>query len=124
MQIISKELAATRPTAVNLFWALERMEKVVESKQTEPVPSIVDALIQEAEAIATEDIETCKQIGAAGALLIADGDGVLTICNAGALATVVVALGVVRAANDVVKFSCIYCGDRPFLQGARLTAGN
>ena len=125
MQIISKELAATRPTAVNLFWALERMEKVVESKQTEPVPSIVDALIQEAEAIATEDIETCKQIGAAGALLIADGDGVLTICNAGALATVDygTALGVVRAANDVGKDFHVYTAEtRPFLQGARLTA--
>lgn len=125
MKTISRELASTRPTAINLFWALKRMEKVVDSKQTEPVAGIVDALILEAEAIATEDVETCRQIGAAGAPLIADGDGVLTICNAGALATVDygTALGVVRAANEASRDFHVYAAEtRPFLQGARLTA--
>ncbi|NMB46363.1 MAG: S-methyl-5-thioribose-1-phosphate isomerase [Firmicutes bacterium] len=125
MDAICGELAATRPTAVNLFWALERMRKVVESRKGERVASIVAALVAEAEAIAAEDVETCQRIGAAGAALIPDGAGVLTICNAGALATVDygTALGVVRAACEAGRDFHVYAAEtRPFLQGARLTA--
>lgn len=125
MEAISSELAATRPTAVNLFWALERMRNVVDSAKEGPVADIVEALVTEAESIAAEDVKICRQIGAKGASIISDGFGVLTICNAGALATVDygTALGVIRAAFEAGRDFHVYTAEtRPFLQGARLTA--
>ena len=125
MDMIFHELAATRPTAVNLFWALERMKKVILAMQGEAVTNIVDALVVEAETIANEDVDTCRRIGAVGAPVITRGAGVLTICNAGALATVDygTALGVVRAAFEAGTEFHVYTAEtRPFLQGARLTA--
>ncbi|NMB26115.1 MAG: S-methyl-5-thioribose-1-phosphate isomerase [Firmicutes bacterium] len=126
MDKVFAELAATRPTAVNLFWALERMGKVVEDgKGIAPVNAVVDALVDEAELIAQEDIDTCHRIGEVGASVISSGAGVLTICNAGALATVDygTALGVIRAAHSQGKDFHVYTPEtRPFLQGSRLTA--
>lgn len=125
MENIAAELAATRPTAVNLFWAIERMQKVIEKHKEEPVSRIVTALVEEAEAIAAEDICTCRSIGMAGESVIPEGAGVLTICNAGALATVDygTALGVIRAAFEKGRKFHVYAAEtRPFLQGARLTA--
>lgn len=122
---VIEELARTRPTAVNLFWALERMEKVLKDKAGEPTAYVVEALRREAEVIAAEDAKACRSIGANGAPLIKNGDGVLTICNAGALATVDygTALGVIRAAFEQGKRFHVYAAEtRPFLQGARLTA--
>jgi methylthioribose-1-phosphate isomerase len=125
MDVVFAELAATRPTAVNLFWALQRMKRVIENRQGQPVSCVVDALVAEAKMIASEDIDSCRRIGAAGIPTITDGAGVLTICNAGALATVDygTALGVVRAARAMGKRFHVYAAEtRPFLQGARLTA--
>ncbi|MGI5919077.1 MAG: S-methyl-5-thioribose-1-phosphate isomerase, partial [Christensenellales bacterium] len=81
-------LAATRPTAVNLFWALERMEKVVQDSRELPVLEIKRRLCSEAKAIREEDIKVCRAIGEHGLKLLHDGDGILTHCNAGRLATV------------------------------------
>lgn len=119
-------MAATRPTAVNLFWAIERMRRKFEHLRAEQTPEnqIVEALIAEAQAIHAEDIATCRQIGRHGAELIADGATVLTHCNAGALATAGygTALGVIRAAVEQGKRITVYADEtRPFLQGARLT---
>jgi methylthioribose-1-phosphate isomerase len=117
----------TRPTAVNLFWAIDRMERVFEkaistSNDTEKVSQL---LIDEAELIYKEDIEINKAIGFQGRDLIKDGMNILTHCNAGALATAGygTALGVVRAAFEQGKKLSVYADEtRPFLQGARLTA--
>ena len=125
VETVIEELAGTRPTAVNLFWALERMEKVLKAQEGKPVGAIIEALRLEAEAIAAEDVKACRSIGSNGAALINNSDGVLTICNAGALATVDygTALGVIRAAFDQGKEFHVYAAEtRPFLQGARLTA--
>lgn len=125
MDKVFTELAATRPTAVNLFWALERMRQVVEGDKGAPVSNIVDALVSEAKSIAQEDVDTCHRIGEVGASVISSGAGVLTICNAGALATVDygTALGVIRAAHTQGKDFHVYAPEtRPFLQGSRLTA--
>ncbi|MGB9594597.1 MAG: S-methyl-5-thioribose-1-phosphate isomerase, partial [Anaerolineae bacterium] len=84
----AREIAATRPTAVNLFWALDRMRKRAESLRGQPVSEIVQALVAEAQAIADEDVETNRRMGRFGAELLRDGDSVLTHCNAGRLATV------------------------------------
>ena len=110
------ELAATRPTAVNLFWALERMRRV-------PTPTAA-ALLNEAQTIQREDIASCRAIGANGALLLPEG-GILTHCNAGALATggYGTALGVIRAAIKAGRKIRVFADEtRPVLQGARLTA--
>jgi methylthioribose-1-phosphate isomerase len=120
-----KLLAATRPTAVNLFWALERMRQVLRACEGSHPRAIVDGLIQEGMAIHADDIERCRAIGKCGAALLADGDTVLTHCNAGALATAGygTALGVIRAAIETGKrISVIADETRPLLQGARLTA--
>jgi methylthioribose-1-phosphate isomerase len=118
-------LAASRPTAVNLFWALRRMRAVWQSNSTQGVPDIADLLLREAHDIAAEDVRINRAMGAHGAALLPDGARVLTHCNAGALATAGhgTALGVIRSAVESGKrISVIADETRPFLQGARLTA--
>jgi len=122
---ICDELAATRPTAVNLFWALERMKQKLASLRDQPVAVIKRLLVDESQAILEEDINLCKRMGRHGAELIQDGQTVLTHCNAGSLATAGygTALGVIRAAHDQgKKIKVIADETRPVLQGARLTA--
>ena len=122
---ICHELAATRPTAVNLFWAIERMKRKLESLRAQPVASIKQALILESQAILEEDIALCKTMGQHGAELIRDGETILTHCNAGSLATAGygTALGVIRSAwEQGKKINVIADETRPVLQGARLTA--
>jgi methylthioribose-1-phosphate isomerase len=118
-----KVLRATRPTAVNLFWALERvMDKAKRAKSVQEVKKIV---LQEALKMSDEDISANRQMGANGAKLFKDGDIVLTHCNAGSLATVAygTALGVIRAARESGKrLSVIATETRPVMQGSRLTA--
>lgn len=120
-------LAQSRPTAVNLFWALERMRKVFHavSGTVPDTRTIASALLAEAHAIYTEDIAINRTMGAHGEKLLKDGARILTHCNAGALATAGhgTALGVIRSAVEVgKKISVIADETRPFLQGARLTA--
>lgn len=125
VMVICGDLAATRPTAVNLFWAIERMKRKLESLKGHPIPSIKQALIKEAQAILDEDIGLCRAMGRHGADLIRDGQTVLTHCNAGALATAGygTALGVIRAAWEQGKKIAVIADEtRPVLQGARLTA--
>jgi methylthioribose-1-phosphate isomerase len=122
---ICDEIAQARPTARNLFWALERMKKCLD--QTKPVSqsNLVKKLINEAKRICLEDIEINRQMGKYGCLLLADGDNILTHCNAGALATAGygTALGVIRTAREQGKKLHVYVDEtRPILQGARLTA--
>jgi methylthioribose-1-phosphate isomerase len=122
---ICDQLSATRPTAVNLFWAIERMKQKLASLRTEPVSSIKAALLKESQSILDEDIALCKAMGRHGADLITAGQTVLTHCNAGALATAGygTALGVIRAAwEQGKKIQVIADETRPVLQGARLTA--
>lgn len=117
-------LRQTRPTAVNLFWALARMEKKLKENLALPFPQLLAALTAEAEAIFKADIEANKRLGAYGQELLPDGASVLTHCNAGALATAGygTALGVVRAARERGKKITVYVDEtRPLLQGARLT---
>ncbi|BBE32107.1 methylthioribose-1-phosphate isomerase [Tepiditoga spiralis] len=125
MKEVKEVLAATRPTAVNLFWALDRMEKkmndVIKNNDLKEVSKILE---KEALLIAEEDIKINKEMGKNGAELLKDGDTVLTHCNAGALATVDygTALGVIRAAIESGKNIKVYADEtRPYLQGARLT---
>lgn len=118
-------LAASRPTAVNLFWALKRMRGVWEANKLSVVDEIVDRLLAEAHEISAEDVRINRAMGAYGAALLPDGAKVLTHCNAGALATAGhgTALGVIRSAVEAGKrISVIADETRPFLQGARLTA--
>jgi methylthioribose-1-phosphate isomerase len=118
-------LAGSRPTAVNLFWALERMRRLYESVLDRSPEEIARRLVAEAAAIRTEDIEANRAMGRFGAALVPDGACVMTHCNAGALATAGygTALGVIRAAKESGKrISVIANETRPFLQGARLTA--
>lgn len=122
---ICDQLAATRPTAVNLFWALTRMKAVVRENRACTVAEIQNRLVQEALAIQQEDVAMCKAMGQHGAGLIKDGHTVLTHCNAGALATAGygTALGVIRAASEQGKHVHVFANEtRPVLQGARLTA--
>jgi len=118
-------LSASRPTAVNLFWALKRMRAVWDKIKDWPCGEIADRLLAEAHEIAAEDVRINRAIGANGATLLLDGARVLTHCNAGALATAGhgTALGVFRSAVEAGKrISVIADETRPFLQGARLTA--
>jgi methylthioribose-1-phosphate isomerase len=121
-------LAATRPTAVNLFWALERMKQTLARAASSPSAtsaSIRDALIADAQLAYDEDIAACRAMGAHGAELMPRNGGVLTHCNAGALATCGygTALGVIRAAVERGHTIHVFADEtRPFLQGARLTA--
>jgi len=122
---IHDRLHRTRPTARNLFWALERMKAVYASHRGELLAKIQERLTAEALEIDREDEELCRRIGAHGAALIKDGEAVLTHCNAGGLATAGygTAVGVIRAAWEAGrKFSVFADETRPFLQGARLTA--
>src|ERR687898_3407403 len=120
-------MAATRPTAVNLFWAIERMKRAfAEGAQAgESTEELAARLEREARAIHDEDVASCRAMGAVGAAVVPDGARVLTHCNAGALATAGygTALGVIRAAVEEGKRIAVIADEtRPFLQGARLTA--
>ncbi|MFO7301966.1 MAG: S-methyl-5-thioribose-1-phosphate isomerase [Acidobacteriota bacterium] len=120
-------MAATRPTAVNLFWAIERMKRALaEGVQAgESVDELTARLVAEAQRIHDEDVANCRALGAHGAVVVPDGARILTHCNAGALATAGygTALGVIRAAAERGKVAQVYADEtRPFLQGARLTA--
>ncbi|MGH9561626.1 MAG: S-methyl-5-thioribose-1-phosphate isomerase, partial [Terracidiphilus sp.] len=124
---ICARLAGTRPTAVNLFWAIDRMRAFFSRLWTEGVPlqEIKQKLLAEAHAMYEEDIAACKAMGAYGAELLPNEGGVLTHCNAGALATCGygTALGVIRGAVERGKKIQVYADEtRPFLQGSRLTA--
>ena len=121
---IAATLAATRPTAVNLFWAIDRMRRVYVEVRGCPAAEIRARLVEEARRIRLEDIAINEAIGRHGAPLVPDGKTVLTHCNAGALATAGygTALGVVRAAIAAGKRIDVFADEtRPFLQGARLT---
>jgi methylthioribose-1-phosphate isomerase len=122
---ICDEIAQARPTARNLFWALERMKKCLVQTKHVSQHNLVKELIHEAKRICSEDIEINRRMGKYGSKLIADGDNILTHCNAGALATAGygTALGVIRAAHEQGKKLHVYVDEtRPVLQGARLTA--
>ncbi|MBZ5673146.1 MAG: S-methyl-5-thioribose-1-phosphate isomerase [Acidobacteriia bacterium] len=124
-ETVCKTLAATRPTAVNLFWGIERMRKLYARLQGASREELVRSVIKEAKQIRLEDIAICEAIGRNGEPLVPDGKTVLTHCNAGALATAGygTALGVIRAAVSAGKKIDVFADEtRPFLQGARLTA--
>jgi methylthioribose-1-phosphate isomerase len=121
---IIQRLARTRPTARNLFWALERMKRVYGENKLLPCGALGLRLVREAQAIDAEDLEVNKKIGAFGKELIVDGAAVLTHCNAGGLATsgYGTAIGVIRSAFEAGKRLHVFVDEtRPFLQGARLT---
>jgi methylthioribose-1-phosphate isomerase len=125
LEVICDTLARTRPTAVNLFWAIDRMKKLALANEAKPLEELRTILIDEAQRVYHEDIAINRAIGAHGAGLVPDGKRVLTHCNAGALATAGygTALGVIRAAVESGKKIAVYADEtRPFLQGARLTA--
>jgi methylthioribose-1-phosphate isomerase len=118
-------MSRTRPTAVNLFWAIERMKRVAEGNRDKDLNSIRELLKAEAISIEQEDLQICRAIGRHGAPLIREGSTVLTHCNAGGLATAGygTALGVIRAAHEAGKNIQVFADEtRPWLQGARLTA--
>jgi methylthioribose-1-phosphate isomerase len=120
-------MAGTRPTAVNLFWAIDRMKKVFgdAARAGKSVDEIKAALVKDANAIHDEDVASCREMGRFGAELVPSGARILTHCNAGALATAGygTALGVIRAAAEQGKVVQVFADEtRPFLQGARLTA--
>ncbi|NLW56142.1 MAG: S-methyl-5-thioribose-1-phosphate isomerase [Firmicutes bacterium] len=124
LEPVFRELAETRPTAVNLFWALARMKKVLAAGLGATPEQLAQALEKEAVRLYHEDIEANLKIGEQGAALLADGMTVLTICNTGALATVAhgTALAVIRTAvRQGKKIGVVACETRPLLQGARLT---
>lgn len=121
----SDYLNSSRPTAVNLSWALKRMESVVLSHKDDSIPSIIDALHDEALRIHREDIDVCRSIGSYGLSLVKKGDGLLTHCNAGQLATVKygTATAPMYLGHEQGYNFKIYCDEtRPLLQGARLTS--
>jgi methylthioribose-1-phosphate isomerase len=121
---ICDTLAGTRPTAVNLFWAIGRMKRLYVSLKGKPIAEIRARLVEEAQLVREEDIAINRAIGRHGAPLVPDRKTVLTHCNAGALATAGygTALGVIRAARESGKDVDVFAGEtRPFLQGARLT---
>ncbi len=124
---ICELMAATRPTAVNLFWAIERMKRTFAraAEAGESVDQIKGRLDTDAQAIHDEDVASCRAMGAFGAEVVPDDARILTHCNAGALATAGygTALGVVRGAVEAGKRVAVFADEtRPFLQGARLTA--
>jgi methylthioribose-1-phosphate isomerase len=121
---IYRRLEKTRPTARNLFWALERMKRVYLRERERDLDALKKIMLEEALDIELEDVETNKRIGYWGRTLVKDGQTILTHCNAGALATAGygTALGVIRAAFEEGKRIQVYADEtRPFLQGARLT---
>lgn len=120
-------MAQTRPTAVNLFWAIDRMKASLSTgvQAGESVDELTARLIREAQAIHDDDVASCRAIGRFGATLVPEAARILTHCNAGALATAGygTALGVIRAASEGGKVRQVFADEtRPFLQGARLTA--
>jgi len=118
-------LAKSRPTAVNLFWALDRMKRVALAARALPLPALRAGLLAEAQAIRDEDIAANRAMGAHGAALVPAGARILTHCNAGALATAGygTALGVIRAAHAQGKVALVWVDEtRPVMQGSRLTA--
>jgi len=130
-EVIACTISATRPTAVNLFWAVERMRSVFDpaltgaASEREQISAVKARLVEEAKLMLAEDIAANQAMGQAGAVLLPDGGTVLTHCNAGALATggYGTALGVIRAAVEGGKRIQVFADEtRPFLQGARLTA--
>jgi methylthioribose-1-phosphate isomerase len=124
VETICDTLARTRPTAVNLFWAIERMKRLYWSLKGKPIAEIRRRLVEEAQRMREEDIAINRAIGRHGVALVPDRKTVLTHCNAGALATAGygTALGVIRAAREAGKNVDVFAGEtRPFLQGARLT---
>ncbi len=121
---VCETLAKTRPTAVNLFWAIDRMKRLYASLAGQSREEICRRMVDEAKRVREEDIAICRAIGQNGATLVPDGKTVLTHCNAGALATAGygTALGVIRAAVEAGKRIDVFADEtRPFLQGARLT---
>lgn len=124
LQKSAQFISSSRPTAVNLAWALKRMVRCAESQAGSGIENIKAALKREAKAIYEEDIETCRRIGEFGETLIKDGDSILTHCNAGALAAVRygTALAPIYIAAEKGKKVSVYSDEtRPLLQGARLT---
>ncbi len=124
LEQICREISQARPTAVNLFWALARVQKVAQTHAAEPVASIKERLVAEAQAMLKEDETLNRHLAQAGQVLVHEGHRVLTHCNTGALATGAygTALGVMRAAWEAgKKFSVWVDETRPLLQGARLT---
>jgi len=124
LEKITRYLASARPTARNLFWGLERMCSVALKNKNKPVPLLKKILFQEAAKIIREDQVSCRKIGFYGAKLFKKNEAVLTICNAGILATIDygTALGVIyRACSEGKKLKVFACETRPLLQGARLT---
>jgi len=122
---VADALAATRPTAVNLSWALARLLEVPQRRPAASVPELREALLAEAHAIAEEDAGRNRALGEFGAALIQPGERILTYCNTGSLATVDygTAFGIIRAAHAQGKRVRLFaCETRPLLQGARLTA--
>jgi len=122
---ICEVLSSTRPTAVNLFWAIRRMRDKFDRVKTQPLVNIRQTLISEAQQMLVEDIATNQAMGKHGAVLLPASGGVLTHCNAGALCACGygTALGVIRAAIDSGKKLHVFADEtRPFLQGSRLTA--
>jgi methylthioribose-1-phosphate isomerase len=124
---VCEMMAATRPTAVNLFWAIDRMKRAFAAgaEAGESVDQIKDRLDREAQAIHDEDVASCRAMGAFGAAVVPAQARILTHCNAGALATAGygTALGVIRGAVEAGKQVTVFADEtRPFLQGARLTA--
>ena len=120
-----KGLAATRPTAVNLFWALERMRRVATEQRALPLEALRARLLAEAQAILDEDVAANRAMGSHGAALVPEGARILTHCNAGALATAGygTAGGVIRAAHERGKVALVWVDEtRPVMQGSRLTA--
>lgn len=118
-------LGTSRPTAVNLFWALERMQRTASQNKLLSVSALKRRLLREAMDIQREDMRTCRAMGKFGATLIKSGDTILTHCNTGALATADygTALGVLYKAKEQRKKIKVYCDEtRPLLQGSRLTA--
>jgi methylthioribose-1-phosphate isomerase len=122
---ICETLRVTRPTAVNLFWAIRRMQEKFASVSSLPLDQVKQELIAEAQRMHAEDVAACMAMGKHGAALMPSSGGVLTHCNAGALATCGygTALGVIRAAIESGKKLQVFADEtRPFLQGSRLTA--
>jgi len=125
LETATKGLAATRPTAVNLFWALDRMQRTAQAARQQPVARVRERLLEEAERILAEDVAANHAMGDHGATLVPEGARILTHCNAGALATAGygTALGVVRSAHRQGKVALVWVDEtRPVMQGSRLTA--
>ncbi|MBI1735410.1 MAG: S-methyl-5-thioribose-1-phosphate isomerase [Candidatus Rokubacteria bacterium] len=125
LEVATKGLAATRPTAVNLFWALDRMRRTAEAMRDAAPGAVRARLLTEAQAILDEDIAANRAMGEHGSALVPDRARVLTHCNAGALATAGfgTALGVIRAAHAKGKIAQVWVDEtRPVMQGSRLTA--